>query len=103
MTEAFRSDIEEIRRRAREKMMDGAVTDAYAYDPYGNLLGRMGSSDQPFTYIGRFGVRWEPVGGVYDMRARAYDPDTARFLTRDPVWPTTTEPATLNPYQYKAV
>src|SRR3546814_829463 len=32
MKEAFRSDIEEIRRRAREKMMDVAVTDAYRAD-----------------------------------------------------------------------
>jgi hypothetical protein len=34
------------------------------------------------------------------MRARAYDPASARFLTRDPVWPTLTEPEALNPYQY---
>lgn len=32
MKEPFKSDIESIRRRAREKMMDGAVTDAYKAD-----------------------------------------------------------------------
>ena len=80
----------------------GAVSDAYAYDPYGNLLGRTGTNDQPFTYIGRFGVRREPVGGLYDMRARFYDPSTARFLTRDPLWPNLTDLAALNPYQYAA-
>jgi RHS repeat-associated protein len=78
----------------------GAVSDAYAYDPYGNLLGHTGTSDQPFTYVGRYGVRWEPVGALYDMRARAYDPATARFLSRDPVWPDLTDPRSLNPYQY---
>jgi len=78
----------------------GNITDAYAYDPYGNLLGHIGDSDQPFTYIGRYGVRWEPVGGLYDMRARAYDPRAARFLTRDPLWPGLMNPQTLNPYQY---
>ena len=32
MSEPFKSDIENIRRRAREKMMDGAVTGAYKAD-----------------------------------------------------------------------
>ena len=78
----------------------GSVTDAYAYDPYGVPLGHDGTSDQPFTYVGRYGVRWEPVGELYDMRARTYDPAAARFLTRDPAWPVLTDPASLNPYQY---
>jgi len=78
----------------------GDVTDAYAYDPYGNLLGHTGTSDQPFTYVGRYGVRCEPVGSLYDMRARAYDPATARFLTRDLIWPVLDDSESLNPYQY---
>ncbi len=45
-------------------------------------------------------MRREPVGGLYDMRARAYDPTTARFLTRDPLWPVLADPQGLNPYQY---
>ena len=80
----------------------GAVSDAYAYDPYGNLLGHTGTSDQPFTYVGRYGVRYEPVGALYDMRARVYDPATARFLTRDPVWPALRDLRSLNPYAYAA-
>lgn len=78
----------------------GAVTDAYAYDPYGNARGRTGTNDQPFTFIGGFGVRMEPVGPLYDMRARAYDPGTARFLTRDPIWPVLDDPRGLDPYAY---
>ncbi len=83
-------------------LTDGAgdVSDAYAYDPYGNLLGQTGTSDQPFTYVGQYGVRREPVGHLYDMRARAYDPTTIRFLTRDPLWPNLQDPSSLNPYQY---
>jgi len=80
----------------------GAVSDAYAYGPYGELLGHTGTSDQPFTYVGRYGVRYEPVGNLYDMRARAYDPATARFLTRDPIWPVLRDLQSLNPYQYAA-
>jgi RHS repeat-associated protein len=79
---------------------DGDVSDAYAYAPYGMPLGRMGHSDQPFTYMGRYGVRWEPVGQLYDMRARWYDPATARFLSRDPQPPVLAVPQTLNPYVY---
>jgi RHS repeat-associated protein len=45
-------------------------------------------------------VRWEPAGGLYDMRARTYDPATARFLTRDPVWLVLVDVESLNPYQY---
>jgi RHS repeat-associated protein len=78
----------------------GAVSDAYAYDPYGNLLGHTGDSDQPFTYVGQYGVLREPVGSLYDMRARVYDPETARFLTRDPVWPLPDDVESLNPYHY---
>jgi len=80
----------------------GAVSDAYAYDPYGELLGHTGASDQPFTFVGRYGVRYERVGGLHDMRARAYDPATARFLTRDPIWPVLRDLQSLNPYQYAA-
>jgi len=78
----------------------GTVTDAYAYDPYGRVLHHTGDSDQPFTFVGGYGVRYEPVGALYDMRARMYNPATARFLTRDPVWPALAEPQSLNPYQY---
>src|SRR4029453_913632 len=35
----------------------GAVTDKYAYSPAGELLGREGTSNQPFTFIGALGVR----------------------------------------------
>ncbi len=80
----------------------GSVSDAYAYDPYGVLLGHDGPSDQPFIYVGRYGVRWEPVGELYHMRARHFDPTTTRFLSRDPIWPVLRDPESLNPYQYAA-
>lgn len=76
----------------------GAVTDVYAYDPYGQLLAHEGDSDQPFTFVGRWGVRQE--GALYHMRARYYDPVTARFLSRDPIWPQIGDAKELNPYLY---
>ena len=78
----------------------GIVLDAYAYSPYGALLTHSGTSVQPFTFVGAFGVRSEPAADVYQMRARYFDPLTARFLTRDPVWPRLTSPLSLDPYTY---
>jgi RHS repeat-associated protein len=78
----------------------GTVTDAYAYSPYGVLLGHTGTSPQPFTYVGEFGVRGEAAANLYHMRARYYDPVSARFLTRDSLWPTLADPRKLDPYQY---
>jgi RHS repeat-associated protein len=79
----------------------GAVTDAWAYDPYGRILGRTGTNPQPFTYAGAWGVRQEGAGGtLYHMRARYYDAVIGRFLTPEPIWPQLLEPKSLNPYQY---
>ena len=77
---------------------DGAVTDKYAYSPYGEPLGREGASTQPFTFVGAFGIRAE--GPLYQMRARYYDPLTARFLSRDPRSPLLADVRTLDPYLY---
>ncbi|MGD9973381.1 MAG: RHS repeat-associated core domain-containing protein [Desulfatirhabdiaceae bacterium] len=81
----------------------GTVTDSYAYTPYGRSIGHNGSSQQPFTFVGQWGVRHE--GGdsaLYHMRARYYDAVTGRFISPDPVWPVLGETAGLNPYQYSA-
>lgn len=79
----------------------GTVTDAYAYDPYGRLLAHEGTNPQPFTFVGRLGVRQEDPGGtLYHMRARYYDAGMQRFLSREPLWPQLANPMQLNPYQY---
>ena len=79
----------------------GNVTDAYTYTPYGLLLDHDGSNPQPFTFVGKWGVRQEgPSGALYHMRARYYDAETARFISRDPIWPVLVDSESLNPYQY---
>jgi RHS repeat-associated protein len=78
----------------------GAVTDAYAYSPYGELLAQTGASTQPFRFVGRYGLRHEPAGNLVHIRARYYDPKTARFLSRDPIWPDLSDPKRLNPFSY---
>jgi len=79
------------------------VTDSYAYGPYGEPLAHTGPgilSTQPFTYIGAYGVRKE--GPLYHMRARYYDPQAARFLSRDPLPPRLGDPKSTNRYAYAA-
>ncbi len=78
----------------------GALTDAWAYDPFGRILARTGANPQPFTFSGAWGVRQEGSNGLYQMRARYYDAATARFLSPEPLWPQLANPKALNPYQY---
>lgn len=79
----------------------GEVTDSYAYSPYGKLLRHEGGNPQSFTFVGQWGVRQEGAGGtLYQMGARYYDADTARFISREPLWPNLASPLQINPYQY---
>ena len=75
----------------------GAVTDSYAYTPYGNLTNSMGGNDNFFTWQGREGVMDEG-NGLYYMRARYYDAKIARFISRDQIL--LISPEEINPYQY---
>lgn len=77
-----------------------AVTDAWAYDPYGRILARTGTSPQPFTFCGAWGVRQDGADGLYQMRARWYHARLTRFLSPEPLWPQLGNPKALNPYQY---
>ena len=70
------------------------------HPPTESLLAHEGSNDQPFTFVGAWQVRREGDGGLYQMRARYYDAVTARFISREPLWPRVDKPHELNPYQY---
>ena len=63
---------------------DGAITDYYAGTPYGEQVDHTGPSDNPFTYLGAYGVFQEGATGLYYMGFRYYDSATARFLTKAP-------------------
>jgi RHS repeat-associated protein len=60
----------------------GQVTNAYAYDSYGTAQESVESLAQRFRYTGR---EYDALTGLYHYRARAYDPETARFLQEDPL------------------
>jgi RHS repeat-associated protein len=63
---------------------NGALTDEYAYQPYGRIIAHSGTSDLPFAFMGDYGV-WDAGNGLYITRHRAYDANLMRFLQPDPI------------------
>lgn len=76
----------------------GAVTDAYGITPFGETVTHTGATDNPFTWMGKFGVVQEGTTSLYYVRARYYDSVTAKFLSPDPIF--IPSPQDINPYQY---
>ncbi len=62
---------------------NGQVANTYCYSPEG-LVGAQETIPNPFQYVGRYGVMAEG-NGLYCMRARYYDPETGRFINKDPI------------------
>ena len=81
---------------------DGEITDSYAYTAYGRMTASTGTTDNPFTYGGRFGVMREPATSLYYMRARYYDSATGRFISRDPQGVNLADAKSVNLYHYAA-
>lgn len=60
---------------------NGGLTDTYAYDVWGVLTARTGETVQPFGFTGR-----EDDGtGLYNFRARYYEPALGKFTQSDPI------------------
>jgi RHS repeat-associated protein len=60
------------------------IVQSYAYDPYGRGMGSTGSLDNPFRFIGTYGVMTDE-NGLYHMHHRYYDSELRRFITEDPI------------------
>jgi len=60
----------------------GAVVTTYRYDPWGNLIDSTGTVANPLRFTAR---EWDEESGLYFYRARYYDPQAGRFISRDPV------------------
>ena len=82
-------------------MTDGSenLVNKYAYDEYGGVLNSSEDNANPFRYVGKYGVMDEGNGLLF-MRARYYDSDTGRFLSKDPLRGELVDPGTLNRYVY---
>jgi len=63
----------------------GSVAESYAYDEFGAVLtASTPSAQNPFRYVGKYGVMDEG-NNILHMRARYFDADTGKFLSRDPL------------------
>jgi|GEM_PF-959907 len=75
----------------------GTVLATYKTDAFGVPLKTTGNSSQPFQYTGQ---QRDAESGLYDLRARMYDPAIGRFLSRDPTFGAITNPLSLNRFTY---
>jgi RHS repeat-associated protein len=75
----------------------GAVTDTYAYDAFGNLVERTGTTPNEYLYAGE---RLDAEVGLYYLRARYMNTDTGRFQSADTYEGEGSEPLTLHKYLY---
>nr|WP_242054671.1 putative Ig domain-containing protein [Nostoc sp. FACHB-190] len=79
----------------------GASSGKFLYDAFGSILSQVGGTDNDSGGDFRFQGQWlESQSGLYNFRARDYDPATGLFLSRDPVDIIETEPESFNPYQF---
>ena len=77
----------------------GNITDTFAYDTYGKLISRTGTSEVIFCYNGRDGVVTDANGLIY-MRARYYSPEMKRFINADIIAGEISNAITLNRFAY---
>jgi RHS repeat-associated protein len=75
----------------------GTVTDTYAYDAYGGVIATTGATNNPYRYSGE---RLDADTGLYQLRARYYDPGAGRFITRDRYPGDVAAPRSLHRYLY---
>jgi RHS repeat-associated protein len=61
------------------------ATDRYAHRAFGLEAARSGTTDNPFTYVGRQSYYKDPELELYLLGARYYDPQAGRFLSHDPL------------------
>jgi RHS repeat-associated protein len=74
----------------------GSVLNAYSYLPFGEQFSASGSTPNPFTYVGEFGVLSD-TSGLDFMRNRWYDAGLGRFTQPDP---TSLAGGDVNLYRY---
>jgi len=74
----------------------GQIQANYAYDPFGVPLAG-GEVPNPYQFTGE---AWDAEVELLYLRARYYQPETGRFVTKDPWAGNPAQPATLNHYVY---
>jgi len=75
----------------------GQVTARYSYDAFGAVRSSSGTSPNSFKFTGE---QADDETGLIYLRARYYDPETGRFMSKDPKAGTEDSPQSLNRYVY---
>lgn len=74
----------------------GLITDTYTYDAYGVSLSASGTSQNAFQFAGE----QRDTTGLDYLRARYYDPELGRFISKDAFPGSLTDPMSQHDYQY---
>ena len=75
----------------------GTPTDRYVYDAFGTLRGYSGTTTNAYQYAGQ---QFDSLTGLYDMRARYYNPSLGRFMSADTMGLSASSALQLNRYVY---
>lgn len=77
---------------------DGEKVHETTYDPFGNARVFEGNADRTTFQFST--EQLDEETDLYYLRARYYDPVTGRFISRDPIKGSLTNPQSQNPYAY---
>jgi RHS repeat-associated protein len=77
----------------------GTVQGTFAYNAFGEMIEQTGTANTSYLYTGQ---QFDDVTGLYSLRARYYDPNVGRFLSRDTWAYNYSNPIELNRYGYVA-
>ena len=75
----------------------GILYNSYRYDAFGILVEKTEVVTNTFFYSG---YQYDSETGLYYLRSRYYNPETARFITEDSFTGYYTDPLSLNKYTY---
>ncbi len=78
----------------------GNVTDRYDYEAFGPPVATTGTTENAYRFAGE---RLDPDTGLTYLRARYYDPNSGRFISRDPNEGHLRDPMSLHRYLYANV
>uniref|UniRef100_UPI0004898B68 RHS repeat domain-containing protein n=1 Tax=Anoxybacteroides tepidamans TaxID=265948 RepID=UPI0004898B68 len=79
---------------------NGATVANYSYDPWGKVLSVSENASVAGQPLGYAGYYYDKETKLYYLQARYYDPETARFISRDTFHGVEDDPLSLNQYVY---
>jgi len=76
---------------------NGQIVNSYSYDEWGNIAQQTEQVSNIFKYSGEV---YDAETGLYNLRARYYDPSVGRFINEDTYEGQIDNPLSLNAYTY---